>query len=271
MFESKKLRTNTSLIEIMQPVIALLLFAISWSLFGITAGLITMAFIFCLYALLSLSFAIRTGNGWFYVTMVYQFTVVIFTLIAPKVGKYAVKESAFKPLILILFLELAVLIYIIATKRLRWKGREVMELAAMHVDDTSNGYTSRPRPLGNIEYSPQELIGFSNYLKKKLIAYPFKETTRTVLVPISTGDEYKIVLTSISDYTQYSWVAFDKEGSVTAHISKKDYLKYKEALSFDELCESLGELFIQFLEYYRRGEEIRIMGEIEKIKTGLYT
>lgn len=271
MFESKKLRTNTSLTEIMQPVIAVLIFAISTALFGITAGLVTMAFIFCLYALLSLSFAIRTGNGWFYVTMVYQLTIVLFVMIAPKGGKYPVERSTFKPLILIVIIELAVLIYIIVTKRLRWRGREIMELTAMHIDETSSGYTSRPRPLGNIEYSPQELMGFSAYLKKKLIAFPFKETTRTVLVPISTGDEYKIVLTSISDYTQYSWVAFDKEGSVTAYISKKDYLKYKEALSFDELCESMGELFIQFLEYYKNGEEVRIMGEIDKIKTGLYT
>jgi hypothetical protein len=271
MFESKKLRPDTSITGPVQPVIALLIFALFWSFWGITAGILAMAMIFCCYGLLSLSYAIRTGNSWFYVTMVYQFTVVLFAMIAPKIGPYAVEKHQFKPLVLILIIELAILIYIMATKKLKWRGREILELAAQNIEDTSNGFTERPRPLGKIDCNPRELSGFSDYLKAKLIAFPVKETTRLVIVPIAMGEEYKLVLGISSNYADRTWVAFEKDGQVSVYISKKDYLKYKEALSFDQLCESLGELFIRFFEYYQKGEEIRIINEIDKMKIGIFS
>ena len=56
------------------------------------------------------------------------------------------------------------------------------------------------------------------------------------------------------------------DGNVLAQISKKDYLEYKEALAFDQLVESLGLLFIDFFEKYKKGEESRIMYELNQLK-----
>jgi hypothetical protein len=271
MFESKKLRPDTSVTGIGQPVIALLLFAICWAVFGIKAGMLLFAFIFGIYATLSLVFGLRTGNAWFLVTMVYQLTIILFAMIVPKIGYFPVERDTFKPLILIVIVELAVLVYIMATKKLKWRGREILELAAMNISEATNGFTSRPKPLGKIDCSPNEIIGFSSYLQKKLIAFPFKETTRTVIVPIMMGEEYKLVLGFSTDYTSNTWVAFDNDGNVSAHISKKDYLKYKEALSFDQLCASLGNTFINFFEHYKKGEEVRIMHELNKINVGPFS
>ena len=35
-------------------------------------------------------------------------------------------------------------------------------------------------------------------------------------------------------------------------ISHKDYLDYREPLAFDALCDSLGQVFIDFLELFSR-------------------
>ena len=56
---------------------------------------------------------------------------------------------------------------------------------------------------------------------------------------------------------------------MTVIISRKDYLGYKEELSFDQLCENLGKLFIKFMEYYRKGEADRIIYELNEIGLGL--
>ena len=271
MFVTQKLRPNTNVTGLGQPIVALLIFAICWGLYGITAGIISMAFIFCLYAILSLAYFIRTGNGWFIVTMVYQLTIVSFAMVAPKIGPYAIGKEEFRPLVLILIVEMAVLIYIMATNKLRWRGREILELAAMNINEATNGFTERPRPLGKIDYRQSELQAFTSYLKSKLIAFTYGETDKTVIVPIMMGNEYRLPLGFSNDYSENTWIAIDKEGNISAHISKDDYLKYKESLSFDQLCESLGNLFILFFEYYQKGEEVRILHEISKIKTNPFS
>lgn len=265
-----KLRPDFSIIGIVQPIIALAIYAIIWSLYGISYGLVSLGIVFGIYALLSLLYLLRTGNAWYIVTFIYQVTVIIMTLIAPKVGLYAIPEARFKPLLLLMFLELAVMIYIMVTKQLKWRGWEVLELAARNVNEATNGFTERPRPLGKISCTRNELTGFSDYLKKKLIAFTFEEENRTVFVPIMTGDEYRLPLGFSNDYSENTRVEIDFEGNVIAQISKKDYLRYKETLAFDQLVESLGHLFIEFFELYKNGEEIRIIYKLNKLNTSIF-
>jgi len=260
-----KLRSDFSATGIGQPIVILIIFALCWGFFGISEGVILLAVAYGIYALLSLAYHYRTKNLWFLAPFVFQITMVVFVLLVPKIGVFAIPKASFMPLILILIIELGVMIYIIATKKLRWRGREILELAAMNVNDTTNGFTERPRPLGMIECSKRELSGFTLFIKSKLIAWPIMETNRVVFVPIATGDEYRLPLGFSTDYSENTWVAIDNEGNVQAQISKKDYLKYKETLAFDQLVESIGNLFIDFFEKYKNGEEVRIMWELNRI------
>ncbi len=50
------------------------------------------------------------------------------------------KPMAYKALAAIL---LAWLIYLLITRKTKWKGREVLELAAMPVEETSDGFIDR--------------------------------------------------------------------------------------------------------------------------------
>lgn len=271
MFSTRKLRPDTSITGIGQPVMALLIFALVWAFAGITSGMIFMAVVYVFYALLSLLSLVRIGNPWYMATMIFQLTVMMFALLAPEIGPYAIDKNSFKPLVLILVIELAVLIYILATGKLKWKGREILELAAININETHNGFTERPKPLGQIDAKPGDITGFCNYLKVNLIAVSFKESLQTVIVPIMMGDEYRLPLGLSSDYSRSTRIIIDAEGNVSAVISKKDYLKYKEAFSFDLLCESLGQLFIAFFKHYQLGEEVRIMHEIKKINLGPFS
>ncbi len=263
---SRKLRPDFSVTGLVQPLIVLVIFAICWGLYGMTTGLIFIAAAYGFYAILSLAYNFRTENHWFLGPFIFQCTMIAFALMAPKVGVFAISEANFKPFILILVVEMAMLLYVVSTKKLKWRGWEILEMAARNVDDTTNGFTERPKFLGKIECSNTELAGFTHFMKSSLIAWPVNEINRVVFVPIATGNEYRLPLGFSNDFSENTWVAIDKEGNVTVQISKKDYLKYKESLAFDQLVEALGHLFIEFFERYKKGEEVRIIYELNRIK-----
>lgn len=58
-------------------------------------------------------------------------------------------------------------------------------------------------------------------------------------------------------------------GKVTVMITKKDYIDFKEELSFDQLCENLCKLLIEFMIYYRKGEADRIVYKLKELGLGI--
>jgi len=68
--------------------------------------------------------------------------------------------------------------YLWFTKRLKWRIRELLELAAAPVSETTNGFTPRPRPLGKVEYSKFELMEFAAFALRNHIAIPYHESDR---------------------------------------------------------------------------------------------
>ena len=69
-----------------------------------------------------------------------------------------------------------------------------------------------------------------------------------------------------NDYTDFTYIIFDDKGNVSVHIAKQDYLKYHHQLSFDQLCDSLADRFIEFLELYKTGEGSRILDRLNSLK-----
>lgn len=260
-----KLQPDFSLIGIGQPFIALILFALTWVFLGMSAGFVMIAAIFGVYALISLTYLRRTENLWYLAPFAMQTSFILFVLLNPKVGIFPVRVSSFSPLILLMIIMIIFMIYVLVTKRLKWRGMEVFELAARKVSEISNGFTERPKPLGKIDYTPTELSGFILFLKSNLIAWPVNEPDRVLLIPLSGNDSYRLPLGLSNDYSENTWIAFDKAGTVSVQISKKDYMKYKQALSFDSLVDSMGTLFIDYFEMYKRGEEKRIIYELNSI------
>ncbi len=264
----RKLGTDRNMTGAIVPLSLLPIFGITALLFGLSTGLLVMAFLVWAFALFYLYVVLRTGNlPHLFVCAYATFLGSMIALLSIYAGanRQEPKEWALAYFTGLVFFGV-ILIYLVASRRLKWRGREVLELAAEPVEDTGNGYTSRPRPVGRVEYSPQEITAFSRFCARHLIALPYVTSKNITLVPIQMGDEYGRLLGLSGDYRDATWVNFDVSGEVSVHIAQKDYLEYREPLAFDQLCASLGQLFIDFLELHSKGQGIRIINRMDDLK-----
>jgi len=163
------------------------------------------------------------------------------------------------------------MVYLQATKKIKWRGREILELAAAPVEETGNGYTPRPLASGKTDYTKEQIMEFAQFARRNLIAVSYIGKDKVVFVPVMMGREFGYILGLKSDYIDQTWVSFDFDGNVSVNISHRDYLEYKEALSFDQLCASLGNLLIDFIETYQRGEGVRIIHMMDEVGVGIFS
>ena len=104
---------------------------------------------------------------------------------------------------------------------------------------------------------------FAAFLHKNLIAIPYIENGSIV---ISINAKFARQIGLLTDYLDTTWVRFDNDGNVTANISRSDYLKYNDELSFDQLCNSLGKLFIEFHDLFLADDGLRILDRIDSLR-----
>jgi hypothetical protein len=271
MYTGSKLRPDFSVGGIGQPVVILIIFAIVWLFLGFTYALTVLAVIYGIYAFISLTYLRRTENLWFLAPFAFQSTIILFLLLAPEKGIFPIHRSSFAAIVFLAIILTVILIYIMLTKRLKWKGRNILEMAAQKVSDTTNGFTERPRPIAKIEFSMPEFNAYTLFMKSRLIFWPVVEGDRVVFVIVNMGDEYRLPLGFSSDYSENTWIAVDKQGNVSVQISRKDYMQYKEALAFDQLTESLGELFIEYFDRFKQGEGERIVYELNSVRNNPFS
>ena len=138
--------------------------------------------------------------------------------------------------------------------------RKILELAAGAVTNAENGFTQRSYPAGKTTYSKGELLGFAEFLKKRLIAVPFFENNAVVFV--LAEDWFGYLLNLHQGYEKVTRITFDYDGNVSTFVARSDYSKYKEALTFDQLCASFGRVFTDFLQDFRNGELDKILIKI---------
>jgi hypothetical protein len=65
-------------------------------------------------------------------------------------------------------------------------------------------------------------------------------------------------------------VAFEEDGHVSVQITQRDYLNFQEDLNFDQLCQSLGDLFVEFIDLYRTKQGVRILDRMNALKFPYY-
>ena len=267
----RKLKPDRSISGAIIPLSMILIFGLTSLIFGLPAGLIALAVMMWAFAVFYLYVFVRTGN-------VAQLAVCadgiyfgfMFLLFEPNFGLNKVSAQEFKAAYIsgIAFFGFLI-VALVLTRKLKWRGREVFELVAEPVEETGNGYTSRPRPVGKVEYSLQQMRGFASFCARNLIALPYITSKNITLVPIKMGDEFARLLGLGGDYRDATWVNFEVSGEVSVHIAQKDYLDYREPLAFDMLCASLGQIFIDFCELYNKGEGVRAIDRMDDLKLGI--
>mgnify|MGYP000498303210 CR=1 FL=1 len=272
----RKLKPDRGIQGLIFAIFSLLVFFLVLILAGATPALHTLGVIMIIYALAFGLWSFYKTNNYYYLIMVfYMFAVGMFLLLLnfpEDIGSLKTKSNPELKIALLFFYFFAFwMAYVGHKKKLKYRGREIMELAAWDVEDGPESYTERPRPAGVVEYSKYDIIDFGNHLKKNLVCMPFQEENRILLVPVKMGDEFEFLYKPDYDYLSKTWIAFDFDGQVSVHISRKDYLNYKDDLAFDHLCESLGQLFITFADFYMRGNKVRIIDRLNSVKVGLFS
>jgi len=271
MYTIHKLKPDRNFYGLLLPFGVLVVAALMGILFQLRGAYLFFSAVFMLYAVFTVLTFIRTKNPGFIVVACFQVSVGLMTLTATAIFS----SKAYLPIPV--FFAACTLFFLIWTimlqfnKKIKWRGREILELAAAPVEEVGNGYTNRPLPVGKTELSPQQIQEFARFALRNLIAVPYVGKDKVALVPVRMGTEAPYILGLKSDYTNLTWVAFNFDGNVTVNISHLDYLSYRDALSFGRLCESLGSLFIDFIEMYQRGEGERVIDRMDAVGISIYS
>jgi len=272
----RKLKPDRGIQGLIPAIISLVLFFLNFILFDLRVAFTVLGILILFY---SLAFGFwsfyKTGNYYMLVSAFYLMSlggVMLFINVPDNLNGPAPQfPDEFKVILVFFYLLLFWLLYGMITKRFNYRGREVLELAARDVEEGPESYTERPRPAGAVDYSKYDIIDFSNYLKRIMIGMTYLEENRVLVVPIKYGHEWGALYNPIFNYLEETWISFDFDGQVSVHISRKDYLDYKEDLAFDHLCESLGKLMITFAEFYMQGNKVRILDRLNSVKLGLFS
>jgi hypothetical protein len=161
--------------------------------------------------------------------------------------------------------------YVLVTRKLKWWGREIFELAAKDVEIDPETFTERPKPSGKIVYRREDLFGFARFYERNLLGLCKRENGTLIFIPIKMNGWANALYSPSYNYSDHSYVAIGFDGSVSTFISKKDYLDYKEDLAFDQLTASLSSLHLDFFDWYQAGKEVRIMDRIKEVEGNIFT
>lgn len=265
MFE-RKTKDQNILKGIWIPLVAILTFIVVFSIGGLRPAFYALGGIYLFLSIFPFLTFWRTRNsGFLAVTMFMVFTSMV-CLSAPPAIEDKSNIGMIPLLIVGMYALLMVSAYLTFNRKLKWRGQEIFELAAMPVEDTGDSFTARPRPAGQVPISKTEMIRFVDFLVTKLIAFAFTEENRVVFVLTLPGNDLPYLLGIKMDYIEDTWVAIDYEGNISVNITQEDYLLFKQDLDFDQLCQSLGDVFAEFLEYSKSGQETRIIDMMDALR-----
>ena len=271
MYTIQKLKPDRNFYPILLPFAYLLVAALIGAIWGVEMFFNALTVVFWGYALYSLLIYVRTLNAGFLVSMLFQVTVGFVTLSMPNTMHNPANKGW---TIFFLVAEVFFMVWLIllsVNRKIKWRGRDILELAAAPVEKIGNGYTPRPLPSGKTEFTKQQIEEFAEFARRNLIAVTYFGRDKIIFVPVVMGRETGFILGLKSDYTDETWVSFEFDGNVTVNISHRDYLEFNEALSFEQLCTSLGNLFVDFLHTYHRGEGIRIIHRMDTVRVGVFS
>ena len=233
MHPERKLNTNigrneTVLWMVLGPLLVTLVF-----LLGLSIAL--FAPICLVYSLLSLLLYVRTLNtGYIVKSLMFFFLAVFFVLVLFR--GYDIITFFFGAVSLLFVIWLFILIGI---RDYKWRTTELLELAAMPVNKIEEGYSMRPMPAGKVEYQWSEMLRFSKFIRRNLISVPYHEKGKVIF---SLNRSRLKLISFSSNYIKDSWVAFD------------------------QLCNSLGVLYSEFLRLFQEDNEAEIIKRIDFIR-----
>lgn len=266
MFFERKTKKQNIIKTIWFPILVFVIFLIVFSLFGTGPAFYTLGGIYFLASIFPSMTFLKTRNNGYLAVALFQVFVGLVCISAPPAIENRHDVGLVPIFLVMMYALLMVVAYQAFNRKLRWRGEEVFELAALPVEDIGNSFTARPRPAGNVPVSKTEMIRFVDFISKNLVAFPFKEDNRVVFVLTLPGNDLPYIFGIKKDYLEDTWVAVDYNGNITVNITEKDYLLFKTDLDFDQICQSLGNVFGEFLELSKTGKESQIIDRMNALR-----
>ena len=270
MAHHRKLKPDRSIFGPIQPVIVLAIFGVTLVIWNITIALGVLVVIYLMYFVFTMYAFFRMKNYYFLGAGFFQITAAVFFAFN-EIGVHPLSGDMVMGIKILLFTSAVVAAYVLITKKLKWWGREIFELAAQDVEIDPETYTERPKPSGKIVYRREDLFGFAHYYEKNLLGLCKRENGTMIFIPVKMNGWANALYNPSYNYKEHSYVAISFDGSVSTFISKKDYLDYTEDLAFDQLTASLSNLHLDFFDWYQAGKEVRIMDRIREVQGNIFT
>jgi hypothetical protein len=267
MYQIRKLKPAPFNKEILVGPIALLIFFFLMKTSGPQAAYIALIPFMLLMSMLGLLIYLRTKNAGHIILAGVGAAGVLMALLFGIYGR-DVSKPLMGAVILLLVILLPILLYMTFTRKNKWRTREMLELAAFPVKDIESGFTERPMPVGKADFTHGEMEAFTEFMRRNLIGIPVYDEDKIIFV---INYNYTFLMGFNNEYKDKTYVSFDPDGNVLAHISLKDYMKYRDRYAFDQLCESMGKLVIEFLDLYKKGEGQRVIDQLNDLQLNPFT
>lgn len=269
MSSANKLGADRSLSGLVPAMVTLVSIALVWIFVGKEAAFLWTNFAFAAFTVLALIAWSRTRSNAYMASMVYLLACTL--MIAVRNGIVPGGREIAPAFTILVFLSMGILVVMMVTRQTKWRGRDILELAARPVAGEAEAFSNRPRPVGRADYTPGEILEFADYARRRLIAMTYVEQDRVVFVPVKMGTEYRFLFSRNRDYSGETWVAFGNDGNITVNVSETDYSAFREDLDHDQLCRSLADVFLDFLEMHRKGQDGRILDRLDAMKIGIFS
>ena len=269
-----KIKSKLKFTGIIPAIFSYILFGMISIFWGINNGLKVLGALMFIYSAFIFYAYYRTNHFGTLISTIYMLVFGSFIILFSSQAIIGKHVTLTKPTLALLVATVVLFYYILYlnfSKKLKWRGREILELAAQNVEDLSNSHTERPLPTGKVDFTQEELINFSKYFEKNLFGLTYKEDSRIVFMPLKYKNEYFALYNPNYNYKDKTWIAISNNGNVSVNISKQDYYDYKEDLAFDQLCNSLSDVIIEFLELFTSGRQVRIIDKMNSLKISVFS
>jgi Rieske Fe-S protein len=210
------------------------------------------------YGITNIALFIRSRN-WGYLVLTSSF--LLMSAFAVSLAFHRSIDSSWSFFLgIALMISVGTILYLCLTHKLKWWSYEILELAALTVEDVREGYTTRPLPAGKIDYDRKTILQFARFMKQNLISIPIIEDDKVVF--LITHTRFKL-LTADHFYKEETYICFHDTGNVSVNIAREDYQKFRDSYAFDQLCQHLGKMFIGFYQDFRKGDKKKILNGLK--------
>ena len=156
-----KHKSDIKITGFLPAIFSVIIFVFAIIIWGLSVGFTVLGAIILLYSFLIFYGYLRTKHPWSLLSTIYMlcYSGLLF-LIAPnaRVGEKIQFSTEALLLLGLTMIMMLWLIYLNAKKKLKWRGREILELAAQQVNSIDGSYTERPRPMGEVSYSEKDFL-----------------------------------------------------------------------------------------------------------------